>query len=156
MKRAASLVLCLGFATLAFAKGDAGGAPIERTIPVPGRDKDVTVAINGRGVKIESVRIQNYPDREQVAKARREDPEDTIFVFWNFQISNPSDHDVKLKIDVTLIGKDGESAGRSSKSDTVKAGNVDDNIRVMMHPRIIDLADGKNAEIKVTIEPLEE
>jgi hypothetical protein len=84
------------------------------------------------------------PDREEDSRARPR---------GNFQLSNPSDHDVKVKIDVTLIGKDGESAGRADKSDTVKAGNTDDNIRIMMHPRILDIADGKDAEIKVTVEP---
>ena len=127
--------------------------PIEKTIAVPGRDEDVKIGLAAEGAKVVSVRIQNYPDTDQVAKAKKEDPDDKSFVFWNFSVSNPTSHPIKLKIDVTLMGKDGKSAGRSDRSDTIDAGKTDDNIRVMMHSKVLDLVNAKNVKLIVTVSP---
>lgn len=147
MKRFLVVCAVLLAATLALAE------PVEKTIAVPGRDTDVKVGITAGGAKIESVRIQNYPDSEQVENAKNKDPKDKAFVFWNFTVSNPSSAPVKIKIDVTLIGKDGNAAGRSDRSDAVDAGKVDDNLRVMMHPKILDLVNAKNVKLIVTVTP---
>ena len=147
MKRLITICTALLIAGVALAD------PIEKTVAAPGRDEDVKIGVTAEGVKVESVRIQNYPDTEQVAKAKNEDPNDKSFIFWNFSVSNPSSKPVKLKIDVTLIGKDGKSLGRSDRSDTVDAGKTDDNLRVMMHPKILDLVDAKNIKVVITASP---
>ena len=147
MKQLTILALGLALTTLALA-----GEPIEKTIPVPKRDQDVKIGVSGEGAKVVSVTIQNFPDSAQVEKAKSSDPNDKSFVFWNFEVANTSDHPVKIKVDLTLIGKDGEAVGRTDKSDTVEAGKTDDNIRLMMHPKILDLVNGKEVKLKISFE----
>ena len=147
MKRIAVTLAAAALAAVAAAE------TVEKTIPLPKREQSVKLDFRAAGARIESVRIQNYPDRDQVDRARREKPNDKSFVFWNFSVSNPSSSKVRMKIGVEVVGKDGEIVAHNDKSDTVDAGKDDDNIRVMMHPRILDLVDAKSAHLKLTIEP---
>jgi|PersoiStandDraft_1058852.scaffolds.fasta_scaffold18978_1 hypothetical protein len=147
MKRIAAIILSILAASPALAE------TVEKTIAVPKHDQSVKVGFSSGGATIESVRIQNYPDSEQVAKARREKPDDKSFVFWRFSVGNQSSRKVKIKIDVEVIGKGGDVIAHNDKSDTVDAGRDEDNIRVMMHPRILDLVDARSARLKLSIEP---
>lgn len=147
MKKLLSAVVTFAAVTLLFAD------PIEKTVGVPGKDADAKVGISFEGVKIESYTIQNYPDSAEIEKAKSTDPNDKGFVFFNFTVSNTSDKPMKVKIDVAIIGKDGKPVERSDRSDTVEPGKTDDNIRVMMHPKILNLVNAKEAKLRVTITP---
>ncbi len=147
MKKLIALLVGAAVTTSAFA------ASTEKTIPVPKRDQDVTINFSSEGAKIESVRIQNYPDSDDVEKARTKDPKDTKLTFWNFSVSNRSEKKVKMKIEFEIIGKDGESVGHFDKKDTVDAGKTDDNIRVWVHMKTLDIISAKSAKLHLSIEP---
>ena len=129
------------------------GGTTERTIPVPKRDQEVKINFSSEGAAIETLRIQNYPDTDQVEKAKTKDPNDKSFVFWRFNVSNRSSRKVRMKIEVTLIGKDGSEVGHNDKTDSVDAEKREDTIRVMMHPKILDLVNAKSVRLQLSIEP---
>lgn len=146
MKQLISWLGVLALTSSAFA------GSIEKTIPVPKRDQDVKIDFSSGGGKIESVRIQNYPDSDDIEKTKK-DPKDTKLTFWNFSVSNKSDKKVKMKIAFEIIGKDGESLGHFDKSDTVDADKSDDNIRVWVHMKTLDIISAKSAKLSLSIEP---
>jgi hypothetical protein len=146
MKKLIALVTATLLTSFAFA------GSTEKTISVPKRDQDVKIDFSSGGGKIESVRIQNYPDSDDLEKARK-DPKDTKLTFWSFSVDNPSDKKVKMKIAFEIIGKDGESLGHFDKSDTVDAGKSDDNIRVWVHMKTLDIVSAKSAKLSLSIEP---
>jgi hypothetical protein len=58
-----------------------------------------------------------------------------------------------MKIAFEIIGKDGESVGHFDKKDTVDAGKTDDNIRVWVHMKTLDIVSAKSAKLHLSIEP---
>jgi hypothetical protein len=147
MKKLMALAMILGIG------GTAAAGSLEKTIAVPRRDQSVKIGFSSEGAKIESLRIQNYPNEEDVQKARREKPGDKSLTFWNFSVSNDSSRKVRMKIDVTVLGKDGEVVAHNDKSDTVDAGKSDDNIRVWVRIKTLDIVSAKTAKLRLSIEP---
>jgi hypothetical protein len=129
-------------------------ASTEKTIPMPGRDQSVKVGFAAEGGRIESVRIQHYPDADDVEKAKTKDLNDKQLTFWNFSVSNRNlDKKLRMRIGVEVIGKDGSTVGRGDKSDTVDAGKLDDNIRVWIRMRTLDVVSARKAKLTLSIEP---
>lgn len=129
-------------------------AETERTIPMPKEDQDVKIDFSSEKAKIVSVRIQHYPDADDVEKARTKDLNDKHLTFWNFSVSNRNlDKKVKMKMAVEVIGKDGSVVGKGDKSDTVEAGKLDDNIRIWLRMKTLDIVSAKSAKIHLSIEP---
>lgn len=129
------------------------GAETDKTIPMPKRDQSVKIGYSANGAKIESLRIQHYPDEEDVQKAKTKDLNDTHLTFWNFSVENRGPVNVKMKMVIEVIGKDGTTLGTFDKSDTVKAGKLDDNIRVWVKMKTLDIVTAKSAKLHLTIEP---
>lgn len=129
------------------------GAETEKTISVPKRDQSVKIGFAANDARIESVRIQNYPDAEDVEKAKREKPNDTTLTFWNFSVANRGSGKVRMKIAVEVIGKDGSVVGKGDKSDNVDAGKRDDNIRIWVKMKTLDIVSAKSAKLRLSIEP---
>lgn len=125
----------------------------EKTIPVPRRDQSVKINFSSEGARIESLRIQNYPNEDDVRKAQHEKPNDRSLTFWNFSVSNHSDRKVRMKMEVSVVGKDGEIVGHGDKSDTVDADKADDNIRVWVRLKTLDLVSARTAKLRLSIEP---
>jgi len=145
LRLAAVAVLCASFG---FA------ASTEKTIPMPRRDESVKVGFAAEGGRIESVRIQHYPDADDVEKAKTKDRNDQQLTFWNFSVSNKNlDKKLRMKIAVEIVGKDGSIVGRGDKSDTVDAGKLDDNIRIWLRMRTLDVVSAKSARLTLSIEP---
>lgn len=147
MKRMMAGGVSLLFAALAL------GGSTEKTIPVPKRDQSVKINFSSEGGKIESVRIQHYPDEDDIRKAQREKPNDKTLTFWNFSVSNSADRKIRMKMEVTVLGPDGSVVGHGDKSDTVDAGKDDDNIRVWVRMKTLDIPKAKSARLRLSIEP---
>ena len=125
---------------------------IEKTVPVPKEDQSIKIDFSSDGAKIEDLRIQHYPDSEDIAKAKK-DPSEKQLTFWNFSVSNKTSKKVRMKIDITVICKDGEPCAHEDKSDTVDPEKYDDNIRVWVRMKVLDLISAKSAKLKLSIEP---
>ena len=145
--------LLIGAAVLAGAAA-LGAAETEKTIPMPKRDQVVAIGFAQGKAKITTLEIQHYPDSDDVEKAKTKDLNDKHLTFWNFSVENRDlDHKVKMRMAVEVIGKDGSVVGKGDKSDTVAPGKLDDNIRVWVRMRTLDIVSAKSAKIHLSIEP---
>ena len=124
----------------------------EKTIPVPRRE-EVGLGWSAGGCLVKSVSLQNYPSREDVDKARRHDPDDKSWVWWNFHVENRGRVKCKIQLWVDVYDKSGRVAKSSDRSDTVDPGKHDDNIRVSTRMRTIDIADSPRAHVRAEIGP---
>lgn len=138
----------------ALAAATAWAAETDRTIPMPKRDQEVKINFSSEKAKIVALRIQHYPDSDDVEKARTKDLNDTHLTFWNFSVENRNlDRKVKMRMAVEVIGKDGSVVGKGDKSDSVAPGKLDDNIRVWVKMRTLDIVSARSAKIHLSIEP---
>ncbi|HET7451330.1 MAG TPA: hypothetical protein VFL12_01190 [Thermoanaerobaculia bacterium] len=131
-----------------------GAAETEKTIPMPKREQVVKINFAADKAKIDTLEIQHFPDEEDVEKAKTKDLNDTHLTFWHFTVEN---HDTarkaKMRIAVEVIGKDGSIVGKGDKSDTVDAGKLDDNIRVWVRMKTLDIVSARSAKLHLSIEP---
>jgi hypothetical protein len=131
----------------------AAAAETDRTIPMPKRDQTVKINFGAGKAKIVSLEIQHYPDSDDVEKAKTKDLKDTHLTFWNFSVENRDlDHKAKMRISIEVVGKDGEIVGKGDKGDTVSAGKLDDNIRVWVKMKTLDIVSAKSAKLHLSIE----
>jgi len=146
MKRA----ICLGLAFAASAVAWAGG--FEKTIPIP-RSGETRLGWSSGGCSVRSVSLQNYPDQDDIEKARRSDPDDKSWVWWNFHVENRGDEKCKIQLWVEVYDKSGRVVKSGDRSDTVDSRKFDDNIRVSTRMRTIDIADSPRARVRAEIGP---
>lgn len=127
-------------------------ASFEKSIPVP-RTGEARLGWTSAGCSVRSVSLQNYPSGEDIDKARREDPNDKSWVWWNFHVENRGQAKCKIHLWVDIYDRSGHVAKSSDRSDTVDAGALDDNIRVSTRMKTIDIADSPKAHIRAEIGP---
>ena len=128
-------------------------AETDRTIPMPKRDQTVKIDFGSGKAKIVSLEIQHYPDSDDVEKAKTKDLNDTHLTFWNFSVENRDlDHKAKMRISIEVVGKDGAIVGKGDKGDTVSAGKLDDNIRVWVKMKTLDIVSARSARLHLSIE----
>jgi hypothetical protein len=135
-----------------FAPTLSAASSLEKTIPVP-RKGEARLGWSGNGCAVKSVSLQNYPSREDIDKARRSDPSDNSWVWWNFHVENRGQTKCKIQLWVDIYGKNGQVVKSGDRSDTVDAGKSDDNIRVSTRMRTLDIADAPKAHIRAEIGP---
>jgi hypothetical protein len=131
-----------------------GAAETEKTIPMPKRDQVVHINFGEGKAKITTLEIQHYPDSDDVEKAKTKDLNDTHLTFWHFSVENRDlEHKAKMRIAVEVVGKDGSVVGKGDKSDTVAPGKLDDDIRVWVKMRTLDIVGAKSATLHLSVEP---
>src|SRR5450755_4612346 len=109
MKRVAWIAFLVATSALLAAEG------LEKSIPIP-RDGETKVGWSKGGCSVKSVSLQNYPDRDDIDKARKEKPDDKSWVWWNFHVENRGDSKCKIHLWVDVYGKDGRVAKSSDRS----------------------------------------
>lgn len=127
-------------------------ASFEKSIPVP-RTGEARLGWTSAGCSVRSVSLQNYPSQEDIDKARREDPNDNSWVWWNFHVENRGQAKCKIHLWVDIYDRSGHVAKSSDRSDTVDAGALDDNIRVSTRMKTMDIADSPKAHIRAEMGP---
>ena len=139
------------FAAAAFAAAAvASSESFEKTIPVP-RTGVARLNWTADRCAVETVELRNYPDEEDIEKARREDPNDHSWVWWEFNVENRSDSKCKIRLWVEVLDKNGKVLKSSDRSDTVDAHKLDDDIRVSTRMRTVDIADAPKARVRAEI-----
>lgn len=146
MKRAAWILFCFCASPLLAA------GKFEKSIAVP-RSGEARLGWTTAGCMVRSVTLQNYPKPDDIEKARRKDPGDKSWVWWNFHVENRGDAKCKIHLWVDIYDKSGRVVKASDRSDTVDAHKLDDNIRVSTRMRTIDIADSPKAVVRAEIGP---
>jgi hypothetical protein len=146
--RSLSLVL----AAAGLATPVAAQQSFDKTIPIP---KTGVARLNWTADRcsVTSLELRNFPDEEDVEKARHEDPNDHSWVWWEFNVENRGDHKCKIRLWVEVLDKSGKVIKSSDRSDTVDAHKDDDDIRVSTRMKTIDIADAPKAHIRAEITP---
>lgn len=124
----------------------------EKTIPVPRRG-DAALNWSVEGCRVESVTLRNYPDEDEIEKARREDPNDKSWVWWEFNVENRGTRKCRIRLWVEVLDKNGQVLKSSDRSDTVEAGKLDDDIRVSTRMKTLEIADAPKARLSAEIGP---
>jgi len=124
----------------------------EKSIPVP-RTGEARLGWTNAGCSVRSVSLQNYPSREDIDKARGQDPNDKSWVWWNFHVENRGQVKCKIHLRLDVYDRSGRVAKSSDRSDTVEAGKLDDNIRLSTRMRTIDIAESPRAHLRAEIGP---
>ena len=133
MPKAPVLVLMAALAALALP--GAGADPSEKKAfqkshPFVG-DKEIPVGVKHGDVTIESVRIRNWPDADDLAEAER-DLNETHTMVVEFTYSNRDEvRDYKCRYVVTVPGKDGVWA-ENDRTATLDKGKVHDTNKLFL------------------------
>jgi len=144
--RLAVVILLAGFARLSAADGS-----FEKTIAVP-RDSDAQLDWKYRGCSVDSLTLRNYPDEEDVDEARRNDPDDKAWLWWEFNVSNSSDRKCRVSLLLQVLDKRGNVIKSSDRNDTISPGKLDDDIRVSTLMKTLDVVDtAARVRIRATI-----
>ena len=123
----------------------------EKTMPMPRRGANLGWTHNGCAVR--AVELQNQPSAEDIEKARRKDPDDKSWLWWNFAVENRGNEKCRIQLWVDIYDRSGRVVKSGDRSDTVDSHKFDDNIRVSTRMRTIDIADAPKAKVRAVIGP---
>ena len=141
------LLLFAGATALRAADGS-----FETTVPVPRRG-DMHLGWTHQGCSVKSVTLRNYPDRGDIEDARRKDPGDKSWVWWEFNVANKSARECRIFLSVEVFDRRGAVVKSSDRRGTVSRGETDDHIRVSTLMKTLDIADSPNVRLRARIAP---
>jgi len=122
----------------------------EKTINFP-RGTDAKLDFSYEKVTVREVQCRNYPDSEDVEKARTKDHDDHSWLWWEFHADNRGNREAKIHFSVEILDSKGTVIKSSDRSGTIDAGKIDDSFRVSTRLRTIDIADAPKVRIKAEI-----
>jgi hypothetical protein len=142
-------VLLLASAT---AIASAAERNFEKTMPLP-RTGRASLGWTANGCSVRSVSLRNQPTREDIDKARHDDPDDKSWLWWDFHVENRGSEKCRVQLWVDIYDRSGRVVKSGDRSDTVDAHKLDDNIRLSTRMRTLDIADSPKARVRATIGP---
>jgi len=143
------MLAALLLATVAAAPGD---GRFEKTVPFP-RDRRADLDWTYQKCTIRSVQVNNYPNADDIEKARSKDPGDHSWLWWEFRVDNRSARDCKIHLWVEILDKAGKVVKDGDRSGSVDAGKIDDSLRVSTRMRTLDAADSPGVRLRAEIIP---
>src|SRR5438034_11728716 len=90
----------------------------EKTIPFP-RSGNAALDWTYEKCTIRTVQVRNMPDRDDIEKARRSDPDDKSWLWWEFSIANHGPSKCKVKLWVEVLDKSGQVVKSGDRSGSV-------------------------------------
>jgi hypothetical protein len=124
----------------------------EKTINFP-RGTDAKLDFSYEKVTVREVQCRNYPDGEDVEKARTKDHDDHSWLWWEFHADNRGNREANIHFWVEILDAKGAVIKSSDRSGTIEAGKIDDSFRVSTRLLTIDIADAPKVRIKAEILP---
>ena len=118
----------------------------EKTIPFP-RHRAADLGIVHGKCTIRSLEARNYPEEEDIEKARANDPKDTSWIWWQFEVANRGPEKWKMKLSVEVLDKDGKVVNSSDRSVTID-GFEDESYRISGRMRTLDAADSPKVRVR--------
>src|SRR5688572_23210648 len=94
--------LAVVFLLAGIARLSAADGAFEKTIPVP-RSSDSELEWKHRSCAVHSLTLRNYPDAEDVEEARRKDPGDKTWLWWEFNVSNSGDTNCRISFLIQVL-----------------------------------------------------
>lgn len=140
-----TLTLLLLLGTVAPAAGADG--VFEKTIPVP-RESDARLDWEYRGCSVRSLTLRNYPNSEDIEEARRKDPGDKSWLWWEFNVANRAEQKCRIALSIEILDGKGRVLKASDRSDSVSPGELDDDIRVSTLMKTLDIVDAPRVRLR--------
>jgi len=137
-------------ALLAAASLAAEDGQFEKTVKFP--RNPTTLDFTARRCTIRNVIVRNFPDEEDIEKARASDPKDTSWLWWEFEVDNRGPEKLKIKLFVEVLDQGGQIVKTGDRSVTID-GFESDKYRVSTRMRTLDAADSPKARIRAQIVP---
>jgi hypothetical protein len=144
----AAAALALAVAAAAFAED----GRFDKTIPFP-RSGDAKLDWKYGQVTIRSVECRNYPNDEDIEKARSKDPKDHSWLWWEFRVDNRGPKSYKVRFWVDVLDKDGKVLKADDRSASIDADKIDDSIRVSGRLLTLQAADAPKVRVRAEIVP---
>jgi hypothetical protein len=146
-RRLTFLLLFAGSTALSAADG-----AFEKTVPVP-RSGNLPLGWTHQGCSVKSLTLRNYPDRGDIEDARRKDPGDKSWLWWEFNVANRSSRECRISLSVEVFDRRGNVVKSSDRKGSVSPGETDDDIRVSTLMKTLDVADSPKVRLRATIAP---
>ena len=124
----------------------------DKTIPFP-RSGDAKLDWTFEKVTIRSVECRNYPNEEDIEKARSKDPNDHSWLWWEFTVDNRGPKNYKVRFWIDVLDKDGKVVKSDDRNATIDAGKMDDSIRVSGRLLTLQAADSPKVRVRAEIVP---
>jgi len=137
---------------LAAAAAPAQDGRFDKTIPFP-RTGDAKLDWTFEKVTIRTVECRNYPNEEDIEKARTKDPKDHSWLWWEFTVDNRGPKNYKVRFWIDVIDKDGKVVKSDDRSASIDAGKMDDSIRVSGRLLTLEAADSPKVRVRAEIVP---
>jgi hypothetical protein len=119
---------------------------VEKTIPFPRRGPE-KVDLVYKKCAIQTLEARNYPDSEDIEKARANDPKDTSWIWWQFELDNRGPEKFKIKLYVEVLDKAGTVVTRSDRGVTID-GFESESYRISGRMRTLDAADSPKVRVR--------
>jgi hypothetical protein len=124
----------------------------DKTIPFP-RHGDAVLDFTYQKCTVRAVQVRNFPDADDIEKARTKDHDDHSWLWWEFHVDNRGARDCKVHLWVEVLDKNGKVLKDGDRSGTVDAGQIDDAIRLSTRMRTLDAADSPKVRVRAEIVP---
>ncbi len=125
----------------------------EKTIAFP-RGTDAKLDFTYEKVTIREVQCRNYPDAEDIEKARDQGPRRPLLALVGVPRRQPREPRVPRSTSGSRSWTRRATVIKASdRSGTIDAGKIDDSFRVSTRLRTIDIADSPKVRIKAEIVP---
>jgi len=150
MKGRVPAAVALAFAVAAAARAEDGR--FDKTINFP-RNGDAKLDWKYEKVTIRSVECRNYPNEEDIEKARSKDPKDHSWLWWEFRVDNRGPKSYKVRFWVDVLDKDGKVLKSDDRSASIDPDKIDDSIRVSGRLLTLQAADAPKVRVRAEIVP---
>src|SRR5262245_15017623 len=91
---------------------------VEKVIPFPRRGPE-KVDLVYKKCTIQTLEARNYPDQEDIEKARANNPKDHSWIWWQLELDNRGPEKFKVKLYVEVLDKSGKVVTSSDRSVTL-------------------------------------
>ncbi len=121
---------------------------LEKTIAFPRRGPE-KVGLVYKKCTIETLEARNYPDEEDIEKARANDPKDSSWIWWQFELDNRGPEKFKVKLSVEVLDKAGKVVTSSDRGVTID-GFESESYRISGRMRTLDAADSPKVRVRAS------
>jgi hypothetical protein len=119
---------------------------LEKTIPFPRRGAE-KVDLVYQKCTIQTLEARNYPDQEDIEKARANDPKDHSWIWWQFELDNRGPEKFKIKLSIEVLDKAGTVVTKSDRGVTID-GFASESYRISGRMRTLDAADSPKVRVR--------
>ena len=121
---------------------------LEKTIAFPRRGPE-KVGLVYKKCTVETLEARNYPDQEDIEKARANDPKDHSWIWWQFELDNRGPEKLKVKLSVEVLDKAGKVVTSSDRGVTID-GFESESYRISGRMRTLDAADSPKVRVRAS------